>query len=162
MNRLITLGRRGNDDTINTADLGAVMSALRDRVADRPAYAWLRYVNIDKLDEQSAVLSPTPGHREVLHFAKDQRRLQEITDELTPILGRRVRVSMQAPPVSDVSTEVSASSHASANAAVRQGDRRAAMELPLVKQVLDVFPDAVLFSVRDETDDEHRDDPPTA
>jgi len=146
--------------SINTADLGAVMAALRDRVADRPAYAWLRYVNIDKLDEQAAVLSPTPGHREVLHFAKDQRRLQAITDELTPILGRRVRVSMQAPPTPDASADESASSPAHANGAVRNGDRRAAMELPLVKQVLDVFPDAVLFDVRDETDDEHRNDPP--
>jgi DNA polymerase III subunit gamma/tau len=139
--------------TIDTTNLAAVMSALRDRVADRPAYAWLRFVTIDKLDEQSAVLSPTPGHREVMHFARDQRRLQEITEELTPILGRRVRVSVQAlktqadPP--DQKASITNPKPAE-NGPARHADRRAAMDLPLVKQVMDVFPDAVLFDVREE------------
>jgi DNA polymerase III subunit gamma/tau len=145
--------------SINTADLGAVMAALRDRVADRPAYAWLRYVNIDKLDEQAAVLSPTPGHREVLHFAKDQRRLQEITDELTPILGRRVRVSMQAPAVPEGSEKSTPSISSPVNPSARAADRRSAMELPLVKQVMEVFPDAVLFDVRNESNGS---EPPTS
>jgi len=148
---------------IDTANLAAVMSALRDRVADRPAFAWLRYVTIDKLDEHAAVLSPTPGHREVMHFARDQRRLQEITDELTPILGRRVQVSVHAPSASTHQHSDDNIGHAcdptrpqtqdprpSGSAA----DRRAAMDLPLVKQVMDVFPDAVPFDVREENGNE--------
>ncbi len=136
---------------IDTTNLGAVMSALRDRVADRPAFAWLRYVTIDKLDEQTAVLSPTPGHREVMHFAKDQRRLQEITEELAPILGRRVRVSVQAPKIDSGQAGGEASRGSTpVQGKARDTDRRAAMDLPLVKQVMDVFPDAVLFDVREE------------
>ncbi len=137
---------------INTNDLGAVVSALRDRVAHRPALAWLRFVTIDKLDEQAAVLSPMPGHREVLHFARDQRRLQEVTDELTPILGRRVRVSMQSSPTPKASADTTTQAPSPGNGPGRATDRRAAMELPLVKKVLDVFPDAVLFDVREEAD----------
>jgi DNA polymerase III subunit gamma/tau len=140
---------------IDSSNLDAVMAALRDRVADRPAFAWLRFVTIDKLDERSAVLSPTPGHREVLHFARDQRRLQEVTDELNPILGRRVRVSIQAPPAAEESDGRIETDAPPANGAA---DRRAAMNLPLVKQVLDVFPDAVLFDVREEANG----DPPAS
>ncbi len=146
---------------IDTTNITAVMSALRDRVADRPAFAWLRFVTIDQLDEQSAVLCPTPGHREVMHFAKDQRRLQEITDELAPILGRRVQVSVrasqtQAQQPGDVGGAGGTGGGASnsdtqvARGAARHADRRAAMDLPLVKQVMDIFPDAVLFDVREE------------
>ncbi len=141
---------------IDTTNLPAVMAALRDRVADRPAYAWLRFVNLDKLDDQTAQFSPTPGHREVMHFAKDQRRLQGITDELTPILGRRVQVSVNAPAATNHADDNPtgptdpASPQTQAPRPTGAADRRAAMDLPLVKQVMDVFPDAVLFDVREE------------
>lgn len=142
---------------INTDDLGAVMEALRERVSDRPALAWLRFVILEKIDEKTAVLVPTPGHRDVLNFAKDPRRLQVVTDELIPILGRRVRVTMQAPaPGSSPggspgdAAQTPGSNSSGSNNASRHADRRAAMDLPLVKQVLEVFPDAVLFDVREE------------
>ena len=135
---------------IDTTSLPAVMAALRDRVADRPAYAWLRFVNLDKLDDTTAQFSPTPGHREVMHFAKDQRRLQGITDELAPILGRRVQVSIHPPASNQHDPADSNSSNPQSPAPTKQADRRAAMDLPLVKQVMDVFPDAVLFDVREE------------
>ncbi len=138
--------------SIDTTNLGAVMSVLRDRVADRPAFAWLRFVTIDKLDEQAAVLSPTPGHREVMHFASDQRRLQEITDELTPILGRRVRVSVKPLPGNGGTPDDSQGPDPTGSASTRHADRRAALDLPLVKQVMDIFPDAELFDVREEAD----------
>ena len=129
------------------------MAALRDRVADRPAYAWLRFVNLDKLDDTTAQFSPTPGHREVMHFAKDQRRLQGITEELAPILGRRVQVSIH-PPVSNQHDPADSNSfNPQSSAPTKQADRRAAMDLPLVKQVMDIFPDAVLFDVREEANE---------
>ncbi len=136
---------------INTNDPAEVMDALRDRVSDRPALSWLRFVNIVKLDEQAVVLSPTPGHREVMAFAKGQR-LEDLANELWPILGRRVRVSMQAPDngggasgVDDKST-----SNGQTRSQISQAERRAALDLPLVKQVMDLFPDAVVTDVRDE------------
>jgi DNA polymerase III subunit gamma/tau len=135
--------------SVDPTDLGAVMAALRERVSDRPALSWLKFVTIDKIDEQAVVLSPTPGHREVLSFAKDPRRLQVLTDELIPILGRRVRVTMQAPAATNA-PDPSTAKPTAQNGAARHADRRAAMDLPLVKKVLEVFPDAVLFDVRDE------------
>ena len=152
----------GPQTQINTSDLNQVMQALRDRVSDRPAYAWLQFVRLDKLDEQSAVLCPTPGHREVLNFARDQRRLQNISEELSPILGRRVQVNIQ-PPSNDPANPQNHSQSTNPNpnntpqpntpnnsARLANGDRRAALDLPLVKQVMETFPDAILFDVREE------------
>lgn len=138
----------------NPTDPNEVMDALRERVSDRPALSWLKFVRIVKLDEQSVDLSPTPGHREVMAFAKGQR-LQLIADELHPILGRRVKVLMQTPTASGSGSPTGESSSPDAPTANGQSpankhtDRRAALDLPLVKQVLEVFPDAVLFDVRE-------------
>ena len=126
-----------------------VIDALRQRAADRPAMAWLRFVDIVKLDEQAVVLSPTPGHREVMHFARDQRRLQAVADELAPILGRRVKVSMGAAPDAGRNDEATPP-NGHKQARVNSADRRAALDLPLVKQVMDVFPDAIVTDVREE------------
>jgi hypothetical protein len=128
------------------------MQALRDRLATRPAYAWLKFVTLDKLDDNAAVLTPTPGHRDVLSFARDPRRLQSLTEELAPILGRRVRVSIQPPsPANPGHHEPNAQSpNPQSPTPNNAANRRAAMDLPLVKQVMDIFPDAVLFDLREE------------
>ncbi len=136
-----------------------VMDALLTRVATKPALSWLRFVQIVKIDEQSVIMTPTPGHREVMAFAKGQR-LQDLANDLQPILGRRVRVSMQPPanPNGDLTSESipgdassgSPTPNPQSQTPNTQAARRAAMDLPLVKQVMDVFPDAVLFEVRDE------------
>ena len=82
--------------TPNPQSPSEVMDALLTSVATKPALSWLRFVQIVKIDEQSVIMSPTPGHREVMAFAKGQR-LQDLANDLQPILGRRVRVSMQPP-----------------------------------------------------------------
>ncbi len=145
---------------VDPSDLSAVTAELHARAVSKPALAWLRLVAVTKLDEHVAVLTPTPGHREVMNFARDQRRLQDVSEMLRTILGRRLSVSIVAPEnpgqgipvVSDESGNTPAGLQSSNNGAkpFSAGERRAALDLPLVKQVMDVFPDAILFDIRDD------------
>ncbi|GAB4190920.1 MAG: hypothetical protein Kow00105_05120 [Phycisphaeraceae bacterium] len=142
------------------SDLSAVTAELHARAVSKPALAWLRYVTVTKLDDHVAVLMPTPGHREVMNFARDQRRLQDVSTILRSILGRRLSVSIAVPEkpgqetqvVSDESDNTQAGLKSSHNGTkpFSAGERRAALDLPLVKQVMDVFPDAILFDIRDD------------
>ncbi|MFW6060780.1 MAG: hypothetical protein ACODAQ_11405 [Phycisphaeraceae bacterium] len=95
------------------------------------------------------VLRVLPGHREVLGFCNDQR-LEQIGQHLRPILGRRVRVTLQQPGAAgDTADDADAPAR---RAGPTTADRRAAMNLPLVQRVLENFPDATLIDARDEAE----------
>jgi hypothetical protein len=66
---------------------------------------------------------------------------------------------MQAPAVPEGSEKSTPSISSPVNPSARAADRRSAMELPLVKQVMEVFPDAVLFDVRNESNGSAKADP---
>lgn len=129
----------------------AVWSTLRERIGQR-AFAWLRFLEIAQLEQARVVLRVLPGHREVLGFCTEQR-LDQIAQQLKPILGRRVRVTVQPPENQNPTEGAAASEGSTARAPTRSAaDRRAAMNLPLVQRVLEHFPDATLLDARDETE----------
>ena len=132
---------------VDPTDPAAVWAALLSGVASQRSLAWMRYLKISKLEQDRVTLAAQPGHREVLAFCTDQR-LAQIAEQLQPILGRRVRVSLErTAPQPDADTDATPS-----DAGPRTTDRRQAMGLPLVQRVLEVFPDATLVDARDEAD----------
>lgn len=122
-------------------------AALIDRVGQR-AGSWLRFLEIEKLEAQRVVLRVTPGHREVLGFCTEAR-LKQLGEQLRPILGRRVRVSVEAPAPAD-SSAAGDDSGGDAASAPPGTQRREAMNLPLVQRALEAFPDATLIDARDD------------
>ena len=125
---------------INIADPAAVWSALRDRVADRPGLAWVDQLDLRQIQESSGVVSPKPGSRDVARFATESR-LEQLASELQAIVGRRVRLTMhvEAPDagVADATSDGGGPEGSDA-------ERREALNLPLVKRVIEAFPDATL------------------
>lgn len=119
---------------------------MLDRALQKPSWAWLRYVQLDRLDAERATLRIVPGHREVYGFATDNR-LAQIARVIQDVTGRRLRVTLDRDtPAGDAGAETS-------NAAPAGSERREAMGLPLVRQVLEIFPEASLIDVREEKRD---------
>ena len=142
---------------VDTTDPALVWSSLRQHLADRPAFAWVDHLQLTRLENGNAYLSPTPGHREVIGFANEARRKQ-LASHLAELIRQPVRIIIQ-PNVQDgeeASQQVDVpSDRVDTNDAMRQLDRRTAMSLPLVKKVLDIFPDATLLSAQKQGDDRH-------
>lgn len=160
-------------------DPAALWSAAVETLAERPFFAWLRFLQLDRIDGDTAWVTARPGHREVQAIATPQR-LEPVAQELTRLRGTRTRVSFRAPPSGDTAPGTPAPGtldSPSTTTRPDQGgarfsggapvgldvpssggtsgggfDRRAAMQVPLVRQVLDIFPDASLIEAREETE----------
>lgn len=111
---------------------------------DKPSAAWLRFLALDRIEGDTGILRPLPGHREVLGFVTPAR-LEPVAGELSTLRGVRTRLVLQAP-----SAEASQQADQPGEAAGGGVNRRAAMQIPLVRQALEVFPDAMLIDVRPE------------
>ena len=123
-----------------------VWSALHERVASVSSFAWVDKVALARLDAEQGVcvLEPRRGQREIAAFAGPRQR-ERLALELTKLTARRFRVELSEP----------ASPMAEPEAGERPGaparlDRERAMAIPLVRDVLEVFPDAVLVDMRSE------------
>ncbi len=139
-----------NDIQVDPTDPKAVWGALLQRVARQRSLVWLRFLEIDHLDEGRVTLRTLPGHREVVGFCTEER-LQQIGSHLAPILGRRVRVALHRPEAT--SKEAGSTGNATeAPSGPRGAHRREAMNLPLVQLVMENFPDATLVDARDESE----------
>ena len=110
--------------------------------------AWTDHLQLVRLDQGVAVLSPTPGHRELVNFI-DESRQQMLAREFSQLLGQPLRVVVQMPRGAADEVE----SDAPDAAPTGRADRRAALDLPLVKDVFDIFPDASLIDVRPDEDE---------
>ncbi len=129
----------------------SVLAALRQRTAQRIDCGWLQYAFITALDESSVTFAAKPGYAHALNNLRGERTLNLITTQLTEILGRRVRVQVQN------GSPASSSSHPDNSTAPTlqpdgspRGIDREALDLPLVRHMLDTFPGAVPLETRDE------------
>ncbi|HEX7010386.1 MAG TPA: hypothetical protein VF184_10415 [Phycisphaeraceae bacterium] len=138
------------------SDLGAVWAAVLRRIARRPALAWLGYLRLERLDAGRAVLRILPGHRELAAFATVDARLDQISQELSAVVGQRVRASIDVSAPAAAQGEGAGASQAgqageqAASSQALATHRRRALDLPLVKRALEAFPDAHLMDVREE------------
>lgn len=121
-------------------------SKLLERIQSISSFAWVDKVTLGKLDLEAGLctIRPRPGQRDIGRFV-GQRQRERLGGELTQLLQRPIRVELDAPKPS---------THRSADTPGRPAtdatDRQKAIGLPLVRDVLDVFPDAVLMDTRRE------------
>lgn len=141
--------------------------------------AWVRQLAMTKVEGQSVHLVPLPGHREILGFMTPPRQAQ-LAALLGEILGHSVRVSVAAPPLdAGAGVTGSPSAAPAADAGAPRGpraplparpsfasamasrpaspppgqasaDRDKVLNLPLVRQLMELF-DASIVDVRAET-----------
>ena len=141
---------------LDPTDPKAVWAALLQRVQGQRSLAWLRFLQIEQIEEQRVVLGTVPGRRDVIGFCTDER-LAQIGTQLAPLLGRRVRVTLQRPEQAAGQAEPADADSGEApsrqaSGAARGNKRREAMGLPVVQRALEAFPDATLIGVRDESE----------
>lgn len=143
--------------------MAGLWRTVLERMAGRRSLGWLRYLQLDRIENDRAVLHLTPGGREVASFATEDR-LHPVAEELGGLLGRRVRVELEmerperrgdAEAAPGGAADSRGSSDAPGSTGAAEGlDRRKAFNLPLVQQVLEVFPDATLIDARTEAPQE--------
>lgn len=135
---------------IDAGDARAVWAALLDELADRPAWGWVEKLRLVSLADGLAVLEPAAGQREILGFFNEAKQKQ-LGERLGRLTGGAVRVRVRQPEAGDGQEAGDTDTASEADARVSSAaDRRAAMDLPLMKEVLEYFPDAVLMDVRGE------------
>ncbi len=118
---------------------GGVWGAVAGRFASQAAYAYLEWLRLGEVREDVVVVHSLPGRREVL-AGVTQRHREELGRAFSEVLGRRVRVELTPPPAKpDVEGE---DGPGESRRGPSRLDQREAMGLPLVQEVLRVFPDA--------------------
>jgi hypothetical protein len=133
------------------------------------AAAWMDHFRLDTLDLSArpgrAVLLPTMTFAGGVHNVATTPRLKRVAEALTQILGHPMQVEAAPGPRHDHASPANAApGNAQADAATPAApdqpspprpdashlDRRDAMSLPLVQDVFEVFPDAMLIHARRE------------
>ncbi|MEM6459932.1 MAG: hypothetical protein AAF710_11140, partial [Planctomycetota bacterium] len=139
---------------VDPADLPGVWSAVLDTVGRSNAAAWMDHFRLATLDTDAAPavahLRPTTGFVGGVHHVATGPRLQRVGDTLTQLLGRPVRVEAAEakPPEASTPHPDAGPEPAPVNGRADAVDRREALGLPLVRDVLEVFPDASLIDAR--------------
>ncbi len=136
-------------------------AALLASVKQNNAAAWLDLFTLRAIDTTrqpaEAAITPASGAAHARRFATAPR-LDRLGQRLGELVGLpvRVRVADATPPDPLGGSESQTSDDASSSAYGAGGgvDRRAALDLPLVRDALEVFPDAVLLDARRDTPDE--------
>ena len=130
---------------------------LIQRIESISAYAWVDKIELAEMDAQAGLckVRPRKGHRGIAGFV-NARQCDRLAAELTKLTAKRFRIELvdATPPQHAQPTQGKATSQSGA------GQRRKALDLPLVKDVFDVFPEAVLLDARTERekDDEKSSD----
>lgn len=96
------------------------------------------------------MIAPAPGRPEVVRFAKGAQ-LDRLSRECSQVVHRKMTVRFETTEPS--ADEPPDDPQRMAPSGPRSGSRRAAMELPLVREAFEVFPDAMLLDVRSESTD---------
>lgn len=130
---------------------GEVWSQLMQHVEPISAFAWVDKVELVELDAAAGLckVRPRRGHREIAGFV-NARQCDRLAGELTKLAAKRFRIELidAAPPQQGEPTRAKQPGNGGA------GQRRKALDLPLVKDVFDVFPEAVLLDAREEQEQE--------
>ena len=121
-----------------------VWQDLLDRVADRASLGWVRSFTLQRLDERTAYIDTLPGQRDMRKFLSDRTRSQ-LASLFESVLGRAVRVELDVPATP--SPAAPASAPPARGDPVDANQRRHALALPLVRQVIETF-DATVVDVR--------------
>ena len=125
------------------------------RVEPISAFAWVDRIELADLDAATGVcrVRPRRGHRDIAGFVTP-KQCERLAAELTKLTARRCRVELV-----EVSRPATPSEPGQAPKGSTRGERQKALDLPLVKDVIDVFPEAVLMDARAEEEQQTEEDP---
>lgn len=126
---------------IGAGDPAAAWNEVLAFVADKPALSWIRTFALKQLAGGVARLIAQPGHREIFKFVTDQRR-EQLSQIFGSVLGSPVKIEIEPPASPSAANSVTTSAGPSSS----QSALQQAMELPLVRQVMDLF-DAQVVAV---------------
>jgi hypothetical protein len=129
-------------DATDRADHDPWAQILARAAANQATGAWVSALELASVADGVATVRARPGRRDMLRFMSDARR-DQLARWLSDALGRGVRVQIEA--AGDAASGTDAVPRGEATPAV-QGDRQAAMALPLVRQIMEHF-DATLVQV---------------
>lgn len=140
--------------SLDSSDPAAVWSRLIQRVEQVSAFAWVDKVELASLDAAAGLckMRPKRGQRDIAGFV-NARQCDRLAAELTKLTDKRFRIEL-IEAASPQRSQASPSSGPGSGA----GQRRKALDLPLVKDIFDVFPEAVLLDARAEP--ESKEPPP--
>ena len=129
-----------------------VWATLQHRVGNIPSMAWVDHVRLVSLEPSRATIEALPGHADIARFARLEPQRKRLGDELMTILGRRVEVVVRDRQVIDDDGPADATPAASPQrrGTISTADKRAAMDLPLVRDAIEAFGDAMPIEFRDE------------
>lgn len=133
-------------DSIDLTDSAGLWRAVTERLARESAFAWVQHARLVGVEGDAMTLAPASGRQELARFATADR-LRQLAQHVTAVAGRPMTVRFDAPP----SDAPAAADPASGGTLSRDAaSRRAAMDLPLVREAFEVFPEATLLDVRSE------------
>lgn len=142
-----------NPSAVSSDDPASVWQAVLKHADQRPAWSWLKFLQLVTVEADRAVVRPTAGRqREVLNFATEAR-LAKVAEFISSVVGRRVRMVVESAKPAGVAGDPGAGHEGESAGGGSESnaiDRRKAMTLPLVKRALEVFTDASLVGVRKE------------
>ncbi|MEM6855838.1 MAG: hypothetical protein AAF593_15625 [Planctomycetota bacterium] len=150
---------------------------MLDAVGQSNAAAWMDHFRLQSIDTSAnpavATIAPTMAFAGGAANVATGPRLQRVADTITSLLGRPVRAQLAAvaprPGQADTHSPAEAGpNQANTNSGDRGGgagggvDRRDALNLPLVRDVFEIFPDASLIDARKEKPRPPAEDDPPA
>lgn len=134
---------------MDPGDIPAVWSATKEAAGRGATSAWLTHFSLGTLDVAagSAELTPRPGLGGGGRSLATTERLQKLGVLMSRVLGQTVRLTLGRAAASGA-----AAADGPDDARETEGgtgvDRREALALPLVREALDVFPEATFLSAR--------------
>jgi len=142
-----------------TATPASLWAAVLDTVGRSNAAAWMDHFNLTALDTAArpavATLAATMTFAGGIQNVATGPRLNRVTEAMTQLLGCPVRIELADAAAPDALKSAQGSAHGQdvpeTQAQQRSVDRRDALNLPLVRDVFEVFPDASLIDARKET-----------
>jgi len=136
---------RGSEPVVDLGDPQKIWQALHTRLSEKSSFAWVDDLRLSSLDAERGVcvLAPKIANRDLTRVANPRQR-ERLAQELSDLTETRFRVELEAAAPAPQSDPVGT------RQAPIGGDRQKAMSLPLVRDVLGAFPEAVLISTRRE------------
>jgi DNA polymerase-3 subunit gamma/tau len=123
------------------SDPAAIWSAVLDQTADKAPIAWVRNLEMRGFDGRRVLVAPLPGQRDLIKFLSPQRCAQ-LAGMIARVLRRPVKVEVD--PAATAAHDAPASPDHSGAPGPGGVDRAHVHNLPLVRQVLEVFEASVI------------------
>jgi len=128
-----------------------VWATVLQQVEGRNALTWIRSLELDRIEKGMAHLVVRAGGKQMTRFVTEARR-DKLAEMIESVTGQRVKVSVHA-------GEDGEQTQASSPGQSRKDQRDQAMDLPLVKDVMDTF-DATVTRVKSAEPQDSQDQTP--